>query len=298
MNTKLRTITVMICMVALHSKAQCGEREVHRPLDETAMRRAQLLAEFGDIGSALKTTLQLLRQGDDEELREGARHHLRSWGLTPQEMLQLDLDALKPEEKKALLVKLGKRILQQRRHRISLETAFRLLRLSVAPILAGEGTVQLEVNPRELTRALNLLIEVALAEGEGHPPREARRVLERMRIVGARLKAVQKACKEGQLARDLQRELVVRVCIHQLRDYARWQEGEEEREAHHHEEGQEHVIRRRMAQKLGVGLYRYLRAHFADTKAFSERHEALEHWRAVAGADTKARSGQRKVDDF
>jgi hypothetical protein len=67
------------------------------------------------------TTLRVLRDSLDEDLREGAKRRLRDWGLTPQELLTLDPATLKPADLNALCERAAKQQAIARRQELEIE---------------------------------------------------------------------------------------------------------------------------------------------------------------------------------
>ena len=96
------------------------------------------------------------------------------------------------------------------------------------------------------------------------------------RLVGA----VRKAAAEGKLPPEIQNELVCSVCLHRLHRYREWLEERVEND--------EQPVRKQLAQRLGLALYKCLAAQYAQTAVYKRPSDDLDFWRDIAhGGDPK-----------
>lgn len=241
---------------------------------EQDLKQAELLADEGDLHGAVSLWFRILRQADSKDLRDEAREHLEHAGLTGQEILQLDPAAMKAEERDKLLSRLAAAAAQQKRQELDLGYAVSLLRAAVSSRPQTDGSFKVEVQPKDLARALDLMLQVALSEQGGEPSRDAQSQLERLGVVGTQVEAVRKAAAEGKLPSAVQSEIVCAVCLHQLERYRHWLEEREEQE--------DQGLRKQLARRLGLAVYKYLAAQHAQTAAFKRPSEDLDFWRDLA----------------
>ena len=260
---------LMACVAAVPLIA--GEVQHFKELD---LKQAALLAEEGDLHGAVTSWLKILRQAEEKDLRSEARERLETLGLSNQEIFQLDPGTLKPEEWDKLLSRLTAAAAQRQRQEIDLDYARGVLRMAVSPRLDAAGKVQIDVQPKELARALDLMLQVALSETNGEHLREAQSELEQLGITGAQVAAVRKAVAEGKLPPEVQSELVCAVCLQRLHKYRGWLEEREENE--------EQPVRKQLARRLGLALYKCLAAQYAQTAVYKRPSDDLDFWRDIA----------------
>jgi hypothetical protein len=248
--------------------------EERAPPTERDVQRAEVLAEQGEMRGALLALLRVMREAPSEELRHAAREHLRQWGLEPQEILRLDPATQKPEEVDALIARLTATRQLLERQEMEANFARRLAELSVLVRLGADGQAQVEVQAKDLARAVGMLIEVALSPRGGESVEHARGMVEQLGLVGAKLEAARKAAAEGQLPAEVQSEVVAGVCLERLHRYSEWL-SEENADA-------EELVRRDVARVLGRALFTYCDKHFPNCAAFKRGGEVIEFWRAAA----------------
>lgn len=254
--------------------------------DEHMLRSARTAAEEGDMRGALTLYFKVLRLAPNKENRSNAREYLELLGLSGPEIFQLDPAALKHDEWERLIVRLNAIRAQRKREALDLEYAQGLLKLAITPQVgltteppAVEGTViepdvRIDIQPRELTRGLATLLELALAPTGGDSSRRAQLMLERLGISGARVEGVRTEVAEGKLPPELQRDLVAAVCIERLQSYRGWIEergGEEDA-----------AQRQRMAKRLGTALIRFLQKQQPQSPLMKQPSPTLDFWRDYA----------------
>ena len=253
--------------------------DAERP-GEADLRHAGILAQEGDLPGAVTLWFKVLRQADNQDLRSEARENLAELGLTGQEIFQLAPAALKPEDWDRLLTRLSVNAAQQRRRELDIEYAKGLLRSGVVLRIQPDGKIKVEVQPKDLTRALELLLQIALAETDPEGARDAQSRLESLSIVGPQVEVVRKSVAEGKLSAALQNELVCGVCLHLLEKYRGWLEEREE----HEDAG----FRKQLARRFGVAIYKYLAAQHTQTATFKRPSDHLDYWRDLSAPPTPA----------
>jgi len=272
---RLSCSLLMACATAVSLAAA----EVQR-FTELDLKQAEVLAEEGDLHSAVTSWLKILRRAEEKDLRSEAREHLERLGLSKQEIFQLDPGALKPEEWDKLLSRLAAAVAQRQRQEADFDYARGVLQLAVSPRLDAAGKARIDVQPKELSRALDLMLQVALSETNGEHVREAQSELEQLGVTGAQVGAVRKAAAEGKLPPEIQNELVCSVCLHRLHRYREWLEERVEND--------EQPVRKQLAQRLGLALYKCLAAQYAQTAVYKRPSDDLDFWRDIAhGGDPK-----------
>jgi len=254
--------------------------------DERLLRSARYAADEGDMRGALTQYFKVLRQAPNKENRAAAREYLELLGLSGPEIFQLDTAALKPDEWERLIVRLSAIRAQRKREALDLEYAQGLLRLAITPQVgvateapAVEGTViepdvRVDIQPRELTRGLTMLLDLALAPTGGDSSKRAQLALERMGISGARVEGVRKEASEGKVGAELQRDLVAAVILDRLQTYRTWMEergGEDDT-----------VQRQRLAKRLGMTLIHYLQKQQPQSALMKQPSPTLDYWRDFA----------------
>lgn len=244
------------------------------PVTEMDLDRAQLLVQEGDTHAGLLTALRVLCEGADEELRGRARGMLQAWGFTAQELLTVDPAVMKPDDLNALCERAAKSQMVHRRNELEINFCVRLVHAAVRVGRGPDGHFSAAVNEADLARALNGLIQIALAAPPSETTEEAQRHLERMNCVGAKLEAVRKAAAEGKLPAELKNEIIAADCLHRLQQYREWLESEEN-------EG-EAQMRKAVARQLGMALFQYCEKNLQATAAFRRETETVGYWRTAA----------------
>lgn len=241
---------------------------------EMELERAQLLAHEGETHAALLVALRVLREGPDEELREGGRHALLSWGLTAQELLTVDPTTMKPEEFDALCERVANVQALQRRSEIEMNYCEQLVHCAVRIGRGRNGRFTVDVNEADLARALSGFIQVVFTMPSTQATEEAQRHLERMNCVGAKLEAARKSLLEGKLPVDVKDEITAAACLGRLQEYREWMDSEE-----NDGEGQ---VRKSVARQLGTALFLHCEENFQGTAALRREHETVGYWRSAA----------------
>jgi len=241
---------------------------------EQDLKRADFLAEEGDLQGAVTLMFRILRQAEDKDLRSSAREHLGNMGLSSQEIFQLDPAALKPEDWDKLLTRLSAYDAQQRRLESDLDYSKSLLRAAVTVRLQQDGSAKVDVQSKDLARALELVLQVALAENGGEEAREAQSRLEELGIAGPQVEATRKTIAEGKLPPAVQNEIVCGLCIRALEKYRGWLEDREEHE--------DQAFRKQFALRFGTAVYKYLASQHAQTAIFKRPSEQLDFWRDMS----------------
>ncbi|HEY3322233.1 MAG TPA: hypothetical protein VGP72_17350 [Planctomycetota bacterium] len=247
----------------------CVSAEV-QPADEVTVKEAQLLAEVGDLKGALPLLFRVLRQGPSEEVRSDAREHLQELGLTAQEIFQLDPATLKPEDAEKLYARLVSAHAQRKRDELDLEYARDLLHAAIAPRATSAGEIQVDVQPKDVAKALELLLNLALSDKGHESSRKAQKTLEEMGIAGPKVDLVRKEIVEGKLSPQFQDEMVCAACLHRLEKYREWVD-EQDQDA-------EHLLRRRVAQRAGGALFKFLQKQYAQSPQFKQAAPQLSIW--------------------
>ncbi|MCY3023623.1 MAG: hypothetical protein NTW87_31980 [Planctomycetota bacterium] len=272
-----RPISLLMLVLAL-GPAVAGE--VPR-LGEQDLKLAHVQAEEGDLHAAVLLWFRILRQADTKELRDEAREQLEHTGLSGQDIFQLDPAALKPADWEKLLTRLTAAAAQQQRQELDFDYAQGLLRAAVALCVDPAGKVKVEIQSKDLARALDLMVQLALSETDGEQVRKAQSELEHLGIVGPQVAALRKTMTDGKLPVEVQNELVCGVCLQRLHRYQEWLQ---EREEH-----DDSPARKQVAKKLGANVYKFLATNLAQTAAFKRSSEILDFWRDLANpAEDKA----------
>jgi len=241
---------------------------------EADLKHADILAEEGDLQGAVTLFFKVLRQADDKDLRNTARDHLAALGLTGQEIFQLAPAALKPEDWDKLLGRLTANVAQQRRRGLDLDYAKGLLQAAVVLRIQPDGNVKVDLQPKDLAHALELLLQVALTDTDTEEGRDAQGRLEHLGIVGPQVEVVRKSIAEGKLSAPIQNELVCGVCLQLLEKYREWLEEREEHE--------DQAFRKQLARRVGTAIYKYLAAQHAQTATFKRPSDHLDFWRDIS----------------
>ena len=243
---------------------------------EQDLKHAEFLAAEGDPQGAVTLMFKILRQATDKDLRSDAREHLVNMGLSSQEILQLDPAALKPEDWDKLLTRLSAQEAQQRRRESDLEYSENLLRAAVSVRVQQDGSVKADVQSKDLARALELVLQVALEGNGGEGAREAQSRLEELGIAGPQVEATRKTILEGNIPPAVQNEIICGICIRLLEKYRGWMEDREEQE--------DQVFRKRQALRMGTVVYKYLASQHAQTAIFKHSSELLDFWRDMSAS--------------
>jgi len=243
---------------------------------EHDLKQAHILAEEGDLHGAITLYFKILRLADNKDLRSDAREQLEHLGLSGQETFQMDPAALKPVDWDKLLSRLTTAAALRQRQELDLGYAEGLLRAAVGMCIDQAGNLKVEVQTKDLLRALDLMLQVAMAETQDEHVREAQSELERLGIAGPQVPALRKAVTDGKLSPELQSELVCGVCLQRLRKYREWLEERAEQE--------DEPPRKPLARRLGLSVYKYLAAQHAQSAAFKNPSDVLNFWRDMANA--------------
>ena len=264
---------VLLALVLSSAASLLSAGDAQR-IGEQDLKHAGILAEEGDLQGAVSLLFRILRQADNKDLRSDAREHLGNLGLSSQEIFQLDPATLKPEEWDKLLTRLAANGAQQRRLESDLDYSKNLLRAAVPLRLQQDGSVKVDVQSKDLAHALELVLQVALAETGGEEVREAQSRLEELGIAGPQVEATRKTIAEGKLPPAVQNEIVCGLCIRWLEKYRGWMEDREEHE--------DQAFRKQLALRLGTGLYKYLASQYAQTAVFKRPSDQLDYWREMS----------------
>lgn len=243
-------------------------------LTEQDLRRAEILMEEGDVIGGVTLLFTVLRQSDNGDLRDDARGRLERSGLSRQEIFQLDPGVMKAEEWEKLLSRVSAAAAQRARQEMDLEYAEDLMHLAVAIRCGMAGEIRVDAQGKELARALEIMLRIAVSEGDSDRAREAQSMLERLGIAGARIDAVRKGIADGNLPPDMQNELVCDACLRRLKRYREWLEegGEEE----------ERLTQRQIARHMGMRIYRHVLKEYPQAAALKQAGELLDFWRGAS----------------
>jgi len=266
-----RLVLLVAVLLFAVNLSRAGEEQ---RIGEQDLKHASILAEEGDLQGAISLLFKALRQAENKDLRSDAREHLGNMGLSSQEVFQLDPASLKPEDWDKLLTRLAANAAQQRRLESDLDYSKALLRAAVNLRVQQDGSVKVDVQSKDLARALELVLQVALAEAGGEETREAQSRLEELGIAGPQVEATRKTIAEGKLSPAVQNEIVCGLCMHLLEKYRGWMEEREEHE--------DQAFRKQLALRLGVGVYKYMAAQYAQTAVFKRPSDQLDFWREIA----------------
>lgn len=260
---------VLIGLVLL--SADAGAADVLSP--ERTIARAKLLADESDFESAIPLLIEALRRADNEDVKKNAREMLEELGLSRQDVFAFDLAAMTADGWSKLLKRVNATTLAHKRQELDFNYATGLLQLAVVPRSAAAGAATVDIDVKELARALELLMKLASTDGKKGV--EAQERLESLGIFGPKADATRKAVSDGTVPLEFQMEIACDICIQQLGKYKEWAESTPEND--------EQTDRKAIGTERGKALYFYMKKEYVRASNFKHDNSVLSYWESATG---------------
>lgn len=260
--------TFLLATLSVHA---VPAEEPFEPLDERALRRADLQIDERDYRSGLKALFMILRHADREVMRGEARERLERLGITPQNIFQLEIETLKSSELEELLSQVNAHVAARSRRESDLYHAQRVLASSLIIRPNSEGQLKTDVASRDLLSTLKLLMDYALGD-DAEGARKAQAILEGHGISGKKVEFAKQSIKDEKLAPEVLAEMIPAAAVIRLRQYHEWL-----RDARDGGDG-EHP-RRKVARDMGGALLKFIEKEYPDSAALRRYPETLDFFR-------------------
>jgi hypothetical protein len=264
-------ILILICAAVLAGNVFAAD--VLSP--ERTLARAKVLVEESDFVSAIPLLIDALRRAENEEVRKNAREELEDLGLTRQEVFAFDAAGMTADDWSKLLKRVNATALAHKRQELDFDYAVGLLNLAVVPRSAPAGAATVEIDSKQLARALDLLMQLALTDGDKGTEAQAR--LEALGIFGPKAESTRKAVAEGTVPAAIQTEVACTVCIQQLAKYKEWAERTPEND--------EQSDQKAVGIERGKALYFFMKKDYLQAAAFKRDNPVLSYWETATGTN-------------
>jgi hypothetical protein len=236
---------------------------------EKELGKAKLLAEEGDLRRSVPLLFEVLRKTESDGARQESHNYLEALGFSRQEIFQLDPSLLSVEEWTRLLNKLNTASAERQRQAVDSDYAQGLLRLAITPHTDASGALSVDVQPKDLARALEILLKVALSDN-GERGRDAQARLEALGISGPKAETIRKAAVEGKLPAEVQNEVVCELLMQNLSKYKEWSEKAEDND--------ENATQKAVGTERGTALFKLLKKEYGQTAAFKRHSDLSDYW--------------------
>ena len=261
---------LLLTALSLAAIMACTEERPGSP-DERAYKTARVLAEEGDLRRALPLLFKILRESASREFKGEARERLQSYGLSSQEIFQIEPGTMKIEEFDKLIARVSSNIATRRRQEMDMEYAQQLLQVCVSSRMRADGEMTLEVQSRELARALEMMLHLALSETSNDATREAQSLLEQLGIAGPKIEPLRRAIAGAELPPEIQNPLLINVCLRRLEHYREWLDDDDA-----------NGDKKAMARELGAALARYLQKNHPQAPQLKNASDLLGLFRDLS----------------